>query len=107
FRICNRVALSTQIERWDSGGKIPSLAMGFLARRAGADKTGHVGNSGQDPSLGQKIATILLETQEFRHSRDHRSQAHFELTVYGEADQSFLMPGITGDHRKPQGRAAA
>ncbi len=59
---------------------------------AGAGKTGHIGNSDQDCSFRQKIAAILLETQEFRHSRDHRSQANFEFTVYGEADQSFLVP---------------
>jgi len=91
--------------------KVPSLVIDFLTRRAWARKTGHIGNSGQDSSLGQKIATTLLEMQEFRHSRDHRSQANFELAVCGEADQSFLMPSlmprVARENRKTQGRAAA
>src|SRR5260370_726706 len=108
FRICNRLTLSMQNRTWRlvEGGVRP-LRWRSSASVAGAGKTGHIGNGGQDSSLGPKIATILFETQEFRHSRDHCSQTDFELTVNGEADQSFLMPRITREHGEPQGRAAA
>src|SRR5712691_10072945 len=88
-------------------GGVRSLRWRSSASLAGAGKTGHIGNSGEDSSFGPKIATILFETQEFRHSRDHRSQADFELTVYREADQSFLVPRIAGERSEPQGRTAA
>src|SRR5260370_12687003 len=88
-------------------GGVRPLRWRSSASVAGAGKTGHIGNGGQDSSLGPKIATILSETQDFRHSRDHCSQTDFELTVNGEADQSFLIPRITREHGEPQARPAA